>query len=119
MSGTEPFRFNWASFGIGKRRTDAGPKHSIFVGDLAPNVSDYLLQETFSAHCPSVRGAKAVTDPSTGCSKGYWFVKFADEMLRNRAMTEINCQYCLFRPMRISSLMPLPKPYIPLQHTSI
>ncbi|KAL3498344.1 hypothetical protein ACH5RR_041076 [Cinchona calisaya] len=46
------FRLNWASFGIGERRPDAGPEHSIFVGDLAPDVTDYLLQETFRVHYP-------------------------------------------------------------------
>lgn len=113
MPGTEqPFRLNWASFGIGERRPDAGPEHSIFVGDLAPDVSDYLLQETFRAHYPSVRGAKVVTDPSTGRSKGYGFVKFADETERNRAMTEMNGQYCLSRPMRISAATPKKSPGI-------
>ena len=43
----QTFRLNWASFSIGQRRPDAGPKNYIFVGDLAPNVTDYLLQETF------------------------------------------------------------------------
>ncbi|KNA16762.1 hypothetical protein SOVF_086270 [Spinacia oleracea] len=117
MPGTEqPFRLNWASFGIGERRPDAGPEHSIFVGDLAPDVSDYLLQETFRAHYPSVRGAKVVTDPSTGRSKGYGFVKFADEMERNRAMTEMNGQYCLSRPMRISAATPKKSPGIQQQY---
>ncbi|XP_021894202.1 polyadenylate-binding protein RBP47B' [Carica papaya] len=106
MPGTEQtFRLNWASFGIGERR-DAGPEHSIFVGDLAPDVTDYLLQETFRAHYPSVRGAKVVTDPSTGRSKGYGFVKFADETERNRSMTEMNGVYCSTRPMRISAATP-------------
>lgn len=117
MPGTEqPFRLNWASFGIGERRPDAGPEHSIFVGDLAPDVSDYLLQETFRAHYPSVRGAKVVTDPSTGRSKGYGFVKFADETERNRAMTEMNGQYCLSRPMRISAATPKKSPGMQQQY---
>ncbi|KAL9261673.1 Polyadenylate-binding protein RBP47B'-like protein [Drosera capensis] len=107
MPGTEQlFRLNWASFGIGEKRPDAGPEHSIFVGDLAPDVTDYLLQETFRVHFPSVRGAKVVTDPNTGRSKGYGFVKFADEMERNRAMTEMNGMYCSSRPMRISAATP-------------
>ncbi|KAI4322089.1 hypothetical protein L6164_021810 [Bauhinia variegata] len=107
MPGTEQtFRLNWASFGIGERRPDAGPEHSIFVGDLAPDVTDYLLQETFRAHYPSVRGAKVVTDPNTGRSKGYGFVKFSDETERNRAMTEMNGMYCSTRPMRISAATP-------------
>ncbi|WOL11677.1 polyadenylate-binding protein RBP47B' [Canna indica] len=107
MPGTEQtFRLNWASFGIGERRPDAGPDYSIFVGDLAPDVTDYLLQETFRANYPSVRGAKVVTDPNTGRSKGYGFVKFADETERNRAMTEMNGVYCSSRPMRISAATP-------------
>lgn len=107
MPGTEQtFRLNWASFGIGERRPDAGPEHSIFVGDLAPDVTDYVLQETFRAHYPSVRGAKVVTDPNTGRSKGYGFVKFGDENERNRAMTEMNGIYCSTRPMRISAATP-------------
>ncbi|XP_038699095.1 polyadenylate-binding protein RBP47B' isoform X2 [Tripterygium wilfordii] len=107
MPGTEQtFRLNWASFGIGERRPDAGPEHSIFVGDLAPDVTDYLLQETFRVQYPSVRGAKVVTDPNTGRSKGYGFVKFSDENERNRAMTEMNGVYCSTRPMRISAATP-------------
>ncbi|XP_068338253.1 polyadenylate-binding protein RBP47B'-like isoform X2 [Pyrus communis] len=107
MPGTEQtFRLNWASFGIGERRPDAAPEHSIFVGDLAPDVTDYTLQETFRTNYPSVRGAKVVTDPNTGRSKGYGFVKFADETERNRAMSEMNGQYCSSRPMRISAATP-------------
>ncbi|GMP22000.1 hypothetical protein CsSME_00000187 [Camellia sinensis var. sinensis] len=107
MPGTEQtFRLNWASFGIGERRPDATPEHSIFVGDLAPDVTDYLLQETFRTQYPSVRGAKVVTDPNTGRSKGYGFVKFADEMERNRAMSEMNGVYCSTRQMRISAATP-------------
>jgi RNA recognition motif-containing protein len=107
MPGTEQlYRLNWASFGLGERRLLTGPEHSIFVGDLAPDVTDYLLQETFRTRYPSVRGAKVVTDPSTGCSKGYGFVKFVDENERNRAMTEMNNVYCSTRPMRISAATP-------------
>uniref|UniRef100_A0A0E0NQE3 RRM domain-containing protein n=1 Tax=Oryza rufipogon TaxID=4529 RepID=A0A0E0NQE3_ORYRU len=107
MPGTEhTFRLNWASFSSGERRPDAGPDHSIFVGDLAPDVTDYLLQETFRVSYPSVKGAKVVTDPNTGRSKGYGFVKFADENEKNRAMTEMNGMYCSTRPMRISAAIP-------------
>ncbi|CAN0891882.1 Polyadenylate-binding protein RBP47B' [Linum grandiflorum] len=107
MPGTEQtFRLNWAYFGIGERRPDAGPEHSIFVGDLAPDVTDYLLQETFRTQYLSLRGARVVTDPTTGGSKGYGFVKFGDENERNRAMSEMNGVYCSTRPMRISAATP-------------
>lgn len=95
------FRLNWATLGAGERRADDSPDHTIFVGDLAADVTDYLLQETFKAHYPSVKGAKVVTDRMTGRSKGYGFVRFADETEQLRAMNEMNGMLCSTRPMRI------------------
>lgn len=37
------FRLNWAAYGVGKA-APAGEDHSLFVGDLAPDVSDIILQ---------------------------------------------------------------------------
>lgn len=95
------FRLNWASFGVGEKRADGAPDFTIFVGDLAADVTDYTLQETFRAHYPSVRGAKVVTDRMTGRTKGYGFVKFGDETEQMHAMTEMNGRLCSTRPMRI------------------
>lgn len=95
------FRLNWAMLGPGERRQDDGADHTIFVGDLAADVTDYVLLETFRAHYPSVKGAKVVIDRTTGRSKGYGFVKFADESEQLRAMTEMNGMYCSTRPMRV------------------
>jgi RNA recognition motif-containing protein len=53
-----------------------------------------------------VKGAKVVTDANTGRSKGYGFVRFGEEMERNRAMSEMNGVYCSTRPMRISAATP-------------
>lgn len=52
-----PFRFrlNW---GAGGKRVEATPEFSVFVGDLAPEVTDTLLQETFAEKFPSTLGAK-------------------------------------------------------------
>ena len=67
-SAHQNFRLNWATFGVGARSNDGPTRagsnsgvvdHSIFVGDLAPEVSDFDLQETFSARYPSVRNARA------------------------------------------------------------
>ena len=101
----QTFRLNWASFGMGERRME-GSDLSIFVGDLASDVTDYILQETFRVRYPSVRGAKVVFDVSTGRSKGYGFVRFGDESERSRAMTEMNGVYCSSRPMRINIATP-------------
>ena len=95
------FRLNWATLGPGEKRQDDGADYTIFVGDLAADVTNYVLQETFRAHYPSVKGAKVVTDRTTGRSKGYGFVRFADESQQLRAMTEMNGMYCSTRPMRV------------------
>lgn len=94
------FRMNWASLGAGERRDDS-PEYTIFVGDLAADVTDYVLQETFKPVYSSVKGAKVVADRITGRTKGYGFVKFADESEQLRAMTEMNGVLCSSRPMRI------------------
>ncbi|KAL1560105.1 Polyadenylate-binding protein rbp45, variant 2 [Salvia divinorum] len=96
----QTFRLNWASMGAGEKRDDA-PEYTVFVGDLAADVTDYMLQETFRAIYPSVRGAKVVTDRVTGRTKGYGFVRFGDESEQMRAMTEMNGRFCSTRPMRI------------------
>ncbi|KAJ8763446.1 hypothetical protein K2173_002329 [Erythroxylum novogranatense] len=100
-----PFRLNWASFS-GDRKMEAGSDLSIFVGDLAADVTDNMLQETFANKYPSVKGAKVVTDSNTGRPKGYGFVRFGDENERTRAMEEMNGVYCSSRPMRIGVATP-------------
>ncbi|KAL2475599.1 Polyadenylate-binding protein RBP45B [Abeliophyllum distichum] len=96
----QTFRLNWASMGAGEKHDDT-PEYTVFVGDLAADVTDYMLQETFRANYSSVKGAKVVTDKITGRTKGYGFVRFGDESEQLRAMTEMNGRFCSTRPMRI------------------
>lgn len=102
----QPFHLNWAAFSSGNRQSENGSDLSIFVGDLAADVTDVLLQETFAGRYPSVKGAKVVIDSNTGHSKGYGFVRFGDETERSKAMTEMNGVYCSSRPMRIGVATP-------------
>ncbi|KAF2923057.1 RNA-binding protein L-like [Oryza sativa Japonica Group] len=96
------FKLNWASSGAGERRAaDDGPEHTIFVGDLASDVTDSMLEEAFKTSYPSVRGAKVVFDKVTGRSKGYGFVRFGDENEQTRAMTEMNGATLSTRQMRL------------------
>lgn len=101
-----PFRLNWASFSMGESRPDNGSDLSIFVGDLASDVTDTILQETFASKYPSVKGAKVVIDANTGRPKGYGFVRFGEESEKTRAMNEMNGVYCSARPMRIGAATP-------------
>ncbi|KAM0032748.1 putative RNA recognition motif domain, nucleotide-binding alpha-beta plait domain superfamily [Helianthus debilis subsp. tardiflorus] len=107
MPNTEqPFRLNWATFSTGDKRTNNVYDLSIFVGDLAADVTDTLLHETFADKYSSVRAAKVVVDISTGRSKGYGFVRFGDDKERTQAMSEMNGAYCSSRPMRIGAATP-------------
>ena len=102
----QAFRLNWATFSTGDRRSDASSDLSIFVGDLAIDVTDAMLQDAFASRYSSIKGAKVVIDSNTGRSKGYGFVRFGDENERTRAMTEMNGVYCSSRPMRIGVATP-------------
>lgn len=107
MPNTEQrFRLNWAAFSTGDKRSDNGSDLSIFVGDLAADVTDNILHETFSSRYPSVKAAKVVIDANTGRSKGYGFVRFGDDNEKSHAMTEMNGVYCSSRPMRIGIATP-------------
>ncbi|GJN32463.1 hypothetical protein PR202_gb20977 [Eleusine coracana subsp. coracana] len=99
----QAYKLNWASSSAGDKRSNDGPDHTIFVGDLAADVTDYMLEETFRASYPSVRGAKVVTDRATGHSKGYGFVRFGDMIEQTRAMTEMNGMMLSTRQMRIGA----------------
>ncbi|KUJ22581.1 RNA-binding domain-containing protein [Mollisia scopiformis] len=104
---SRPFKLNWASGGgLADRRDDRGPEFSIFVGDLGPEVNEYVLVSLFQARFPSCKSAKIMTDPISGMSRGYGFVRFADEGDQQRALTEMQGVYCGNRPMRISTATP-------------
>uniref|UniRef100_A0A9I9DD97 RRM domain-containing protein n=1 Tax=Cucumis melo TaxID=3656 RepID=A0A9I9DD97_CUCME len=119
MPSTEQtFRLNWATFSTGDKRSDNDPDLSIFVGDLAADVTDSLLYETFSSKFPSVKAAKVVIDANTGRSKGYGFVRFGDDNERSQAMTEMNGIYCSSRPMRIGAATPRKSSGYQQQHSS-
>jgi len=87
-------------------RDDRGPEYSIFVGDLGPEVNEYVLVNIFQNRFPSCKSAKIMSDPITGLSRGYGFVRFSDESDQQRALTEMQGVYCGNRPMRISTATP-------------
>ncbi|BFZ60583.1 hypothetical protein YB2330_001622 [Saitoella coloradoensis] len=106
-----PFKLNWASGGgLSDRRDERGPEFSIFVGDLGPEVNEYVLVSLFQSRYASCKSAKIMTDPISGLSRGYGFVRFSDEMDQQRALNEMQGVYCGNRPMRISTATPKNKP---------
>ncbi|OEL29820.1 Polyadenylate-binding protein RBP47 [Dichanthelium oligosanthes] len=100
------FKLNWASYSMGEKRSELASDHSIFVGDLAVDVTDDMLLELFSSKYRSVKGAKVIIDANTGRSRGYGFVRFGDDNDKTHAMTEMNGVYCSTRQIRVGPATP-------------
>ncbi|MBW0498133.1 hypothetical protein O181_037848 [Austropuccinia psidii MF-1] len=78
------------------------PAHfRLFVGDLAPEVSDDGLAAAFSKW-PSFVKARVVRDKVTTKSKGYGFVSYKDPEDFMKAWKEMNGKYVGSRPIKIS-----------------
>ena len=91
-----------------------GGEYSIFVGDLAPDVTHADIIAVFRDPTKGLRPdrgpprkikpfiscktAKIMVDPSTGLSRGYGFIRFTDEVDQRRALIEMQGLYCLSRP---------------------
>jgi len=56
--------------------------HSIWVGDLSPEVDDYQMYKFFSVRFPSVKSARVMLDEN-GYSKGESFVVDREQNLKN------------------------------------
>ena len=76
------------------------------MGDLGPEVNEYVLMSLFQSKFNSTKSAKIMSDPISGLSRGYGFVRFADEADQQKALTEMQGVYCGNRPMRISTATP-------------
>ncbi|CEP62349.1 Nam8p LALA0_S05e03664g [Lachancea lanzarotensis] len=97
-TGNKVLKLNWATFA-----TTPGAEHSIFVGDLAPNVAEAQLFELFISRYASTLNAKIVFDQMTGVSKGYGFVKFGQESEQQRALMEMQGTFLNGRAIRVST----------------
>ncbi|EPZ31903.1 hypothetical protein ROZALSC1DRAFT_27470 [Rozella allomycis CSF55] len=89
------FRLNWATgsgTNVNTGYYGSATDLSIYVGDLSPDVNDYVLMTFFQQNFKSVRSAKVMTDPTNGVSRGYGYVRFMDEDEYQRAITEMNGQ---------------------------
>ncbi|CAM9262262.1 unnamed protein product, partial [Heterosigma akashiwo] len=76
--------------------------HSIFVGDLSAEVTDMMLDAAFRARFSSVTSCKVVMDPNTGNSKGFGFVRMADEGEWHQALAAMTGQLCGSKPIRVA-----------------
>ncbi|SCV72548.1 BQ2448_4085 [Microbotryum intermedium] len=79
------FKLNWGT-GLPGLQPRWSSEHSVFVGDLGRDVGEADLVNLFTPIFPSTKSAKVMCDPSTGLSRGYGFVRFAEESDMQRAL---------------------------------
>ncbi|QLL33346.1 hypothetical protein HG536_0E02570 [Torulaspora globosa] len=98
---SKTLRLNWSSSSYSNSQESG--EISVFVGDLAPNVTEADLFEVFIARYASTSHVKVVYDPVTGVSKGYAFVKFGNREDQQRALQEMAGTFVKGRAIRIGS----------------
>lgn len=62
---------------------------NIFVGNIAPQVSDQELEDLFKKH-GDIRSVKIIRDMFTQASKGFGFVEMKDKTSGETAIKELN-----------------------------
>ncbi|KAH3673009.1 hypothetical protein WICMUC_003962 [Wickerhamomyces mucosus] len=100
------FRLNWASGATLTSEIPQSPEYSLFVGDLSPSTTEAHLLSLFQNHFSSVKTVRVMTDPITGTSRCFGFVRFSDEEERKRALNEMSGVYCAGRPLRVALATP-------------
>lgn len=97
------FRLNWASGATLSAPIVDSPEYSLFVGDLSALTTEAHLLLFFQKAFPdSVRTVRVMTDPITGKSRCFGFVRFTDELERQRALVEMNGAWFGGRPLRVA-----------------
>lgn len=101
------FRLNWASGATLSAPIVQMPEYSLFVGDLSASTTEAHLLAFFQKRFPnSIKTVRVMTDPISGKSRCFGFVRFTEELERQRALTEMNGVWFAGRPLRVALATP-------------
>lgn len=101
------FRLNWASGATLSAPIIHLPEYSLFVGDLNASTTEAHLLLFFQKSFPtSIKTVRVMTDPVTGKSRCFGFVRFTNELERQRALVEMNGAWFGGRPLRVALATP-------------
>ena len=108
ISGTNNnvFRLNWASAATLDSEIAQTPEFSLFVGDLSTGTTEAHLLALFQSQFNSIKTVRVMTDPSTGMSRCFGFVRFSNEDDRGRALVEMNGKWLGGRQIRVALASP-------------
>ena len=101
------FRLNWANMATLDSPLVQTPEYSLFVGDLSASTTEAHLLAFFQKKFPdSVKTVRVLTDPVTGKSRCFGFVRFTNDIERQRAVVEMNGAWLGGRPLRVALATP-------------
>lgn len=105
-TNNKSFRLNWAPAATLDSQIALTPEYSLFVGDLSANTTEAHLLALFQSHFNSVKTVRVMTDPSSGLSRCFGFVRFSNEDERQRALVEMNGKWLGGRQIRVALASP-------------
>ena len=80
----------------------------IYVGNLAPSVTDQELQDLFTPF-GEVRSASIIKDRFSGASRGFGFVEMDDKEAADNALAELSGKELGGQRIRVSEAQPRPE----------
>ncbi|ODQ47998.1 hypothetical protein PICMEDRAFT_32349, partial [Pichia membranifaciens NRRL Y-2026] len=105
-SNNKTFRLNWASAATLDSQVAQTPEYSLFVGDLSAGTTEAHLLALFQSHFNSIKTVRVMTDPSSGLSRCFGFVRFSNEEDRRNALVEMNGKWLGGRQIRVALATP-------------
>lgn len=100
------FRLNWASAATLDSEIAQTPEFSLFVGDLSPVTTEAHLLALFQTNFKSVKTVRVMTNPATGLSRCFGFVRFSNDDDRQLALIEMNGKWLGGRQIRVALATP-------------
>lgn len=101
------FRLNWANGATLDAPIIHTPEFSLFVGDLSASTTEAHLLALFQNKYPeSVKTVRVITDPVSGKSRCFGFVRFSDEHARLKALVEMQGTWFGGRQLRVALASP-------------
>ena len=94
----KPIKINKSS--QDRRNLDVGAH--LFIGNLAPDVDERLLAETFAMFGTLLTTPKVGRDPDTGASRGFGFVSYEAFENSDAAIEAMNGQYLCNKPISVA-----------------
>ncbi|ORZ19704.1 hypothetical protein BCR42DRAFT_371416 [Absidia repens] len=102
MNGRKIFnheiKVNWAQTGSAAKEDTSNHFH-VFVGDLAPEITDEMLVKAFSAF-GTMSDAHVMWDPVSGKSRGFGFAAYRDKTDAEQAIATMNGEWLGSRAIR-------------------